>query len=59
MFLNGDEWEDAVIFLDMEKAINESIRYPNKRVEIFARNIDGSYTPTYNIYKNGEYIEIT
>lgn len=56
VFLVGNKWDDGVIFLDKTRAINESICYPENRVEIFAKNDDDSYMPTYTYYKNGLYI---
>ena len=47
------EWEDMVIFLSVEEAIKESIKYPEKRIEIFSKSDKSGYTPTYNYYKNG------
>ena len=57
VFLNGSEWEDMVIFLSKEDAIKESIKHPNHRVEIFSKNETLGYIPTYNYYKNGEFIQ--
>jgi len=57
VFLNGSEWEDATIFLSKEDAIKESIKHPNNRVEIFSKNSTSGYNPTYNYYKNGEFIQ--
>ena len=57
VFLYGHEWEDIVIFLSEEEAIRESIKHPNQRVEIFSKTNKSGYTPTYNYYKNGEYIQ--
>ena len=57
VFLYGDEWEDIIIFLSKEDAIKESINHPNNRVEIFTKTISIGYTPTYNYYKNGEFIQ--
>jgi hypothetical protein len=51
-----NEWEDMVILLSKEDAINESINKPKSRVEIFGKNNKLGYTPTYNYYKNGELI---
>jgi hypothetical protein len=48
------EWEDMVIFLSVEEAIKESIKYPEKRIEIFSKSDKSGYTPTYHYYKNGE-----
>ena len=57
VFLNINNWEDIVIFLSKEDAINESKKYPNARVEIFSINDQLGYTPTYNFYRNGEFIK--
>ena len=56
VFLDINNWEDIIIFLSKEDAINESKKYPNARVEIFSKNNKLGYTPTYNYYKNGELI---
>ena len=55
MFLSGSEWEDAEIFINLEDAISQSIKYPNCRIEIFTKN-NLSYVPTYNYIINGQYI---
>ena len=57
VFLDINNWEDIVIFLSKEDAINESKKYPNARVEIFSINDQLGYTPTYNFYRNGEFIK--
>jgi len=57
LLLCGSEWEDMIILLSKEDAINGSINYPNSRVEIFSKNNKFGYTPTYNYYKNGELIQ--
>jgi hypothetical protein len=57
VLLFGSEWEDIIILLSKEDAINESIKYPNNRVEIFSKNNTSGYTPTYNYYKNGKLIQ--
>jgi hypothetical protein len=51
LMYDGDKWEDIIILLSKEEAINESINYPNARVEIFSKNNKLGYTPTYNYYK--------
>ena len=52
------DWEDLVVFISEEDAIEISKKYPNKRVEIFSKNENKSgYTPTYNFYQNGIYNE--
>ena len=50
------DWEDIVIILLEEDAIKESIKRPKDRLEIFSKSERG-YIPTYNYYKNGEYIK--
>jgi hypothetical protein len=57
VLLYGSELEDIIILLSNEDAINESIKYPNTRVEFFSKNNKLGYTPTYNYYKNGEFIQ--
>ena len=53
-----DEWEDMVILLSEEEAVNESKKHPYARVEIFGKNKkSGGYISTYNYYKNGDFIE--
>jgi hypothetical protein len=56
VFLDINNWEDIIIFLSKEDAINESKKYPKARVEIFTITDESGYTPTYNFYKNGELI---
>ena len=56
LFISGGEWEDFIIILTKEEAIQSSITYPKNRIEIFSKNMDTfGYSPTYNYYKNGEY----
>jgi hypothetical protein len=57
LFGKGSEWEDIIILLSKEEAINESIKYPNARVEIFSKNDALGYTPTYNYYRNGNLVQ--
>jgi hypothetical protein len=57
VLLFGSEWEDIIILLSKEDAINEFIKHPNARVEIFSKNNTHGYTPTYNYYKNGKLIQ--
>ena len=45
------------ILLSKEEAIKESINHPNHRVEIFTKSNTFGYTPTYNYYQNGEFIQ--
>lgn len=53
----GSELEDIIIIISKEDAIKQSINYPNHRVEIFSKTNSIGYTPTYNYYKNGEFIQ--
>ena len=57
VLLYGSEWEDIVIILSKEDAIKESINHPQARVEIFSKNNNSGYIPTYSYYKNGELIQ--
>lgn len=57
VFLVGSDWEDMKILLSKEDAINESIKHPNARVEIFTKNETSKYIPSYNYYKNGQLIQ--
>lgn len=56
LLIFGFDWENNLIFLLKEDAINASIKYPHCRVEIFCKN-DFGYKPTYNYYKNGEFVQ--
>jgi len=59
VLLNGSEWEDMIVLLSKDDAINESINNPNARVEIFSKNKNkqSRYEPTYSYYKNGELVQ--
>ena len=57
VLLHGSEWEDLIIFLSEEDGINESLKYPTSRVEVFSKTDNSGYSPTYNYYKNGVYIQ--
>ena len=54
---DNSDWEDILIFLSEEEAKEESIKHPNGRIEIFSKTDKKGYTPTYNYYKNGIYIQ--
>jgi hypothetical protein len=54
LLINGSDWENMIIFLTEEEAIQASIKYSNSRIEIFSKANDFGYLPTYNYYKNGE-----
>jgi hypothetical protein len=59
VLINGSEWEDMIIVLSKEEAIQKSIEHPNARVEMFYKNSKMEYIPTYHYYKNGEYHQNT
>ena len=42
VFIYGSEWEDIIIFLSKEDAIQKSINHPNCRVEIFSKTISST-----------------
>ena len=54
---NYFEWEDAIMFLSEEIAINYSKKHPGIRVEIFTLDDLIGYSPSYNYYKNGNLID--
>ena len=57
LLLHGSEWEDISVFLSKEEGINQSLKYPKSRVEIFSKTDKSGYSPTYNYYQNGVYIQ--
>ena len=58
VFTNGSEWEDIIVFLSKEEAMQKSMDCPTCRVEIFSKTQNQSgYSPTYNYYKNGIYYD--
>lgn len=57
--VDGAEWEDIIVFLSKEEAIEKSKKCPNTRLELFVKSPKGGYRPSYNYYLNGEYIEST
>ena len=57
LLLKGNEWEDIVVFLNEKEAIDASIKYSKSRVEIFSKNNNIGYKPTYNYYQNGTLVE--
>lgn len=54
--VDGGEWEDIIVFLSEEEAIEKSKKCPNTRIEIFHKSEKG-YRPTYCYYLNGTYIQ--
>lgn len=59
LVVDGAEWEDIVVYLTVEEAIEKSKKYPNARVELFAKSEKGGYKPTYTYYQNGVYVKNT
>ena len=56
LLVKGTEWEDVVIYLQKEEAIEISKKNPKYRVEIFIKDDTHGYVPTYNFYENGVFI---
>jgi len=54
---DGAEWEDLIVFISKEEALEFSHKWPNTRVEIFGKEDKGGYRPTYNYYLNGKLVE--
>lgn len=54
--VDGAEWEDLVIYLSKEEAIEKSRKHPNVRLDIYKKSADG-YRPTYGYYLNGELVD--
>ena len=52
---DGAEWEDIVLSDNEQDAIALSLHYKKCRVEIFKKDANNQYKPTYSYYKNGEY----
>jgi len=55
--VDGAEWEDIVVYLTVEEAIEKSKKYPKARLEVFANSEKGGYKPTYNYYQNGVLVQ--
>jgi hypothetical protein len=54
--VDGAEWEDLVIYLSKEEAIEKSKKHPNVRLDIYKKSADG-YRPSYSYYLNGLLVE--
>lgn len=54
---DGAEWEDLVIFIDKEEALDFSRKWPKIRVEIFSKTDKAGFRPTYNYYLDGSLVE--
>ena len=58
MICDGGEWEDMLVYNTEDEAVHASIRNPDFRIEIFARNNGrGPFSPTYRYYQNGQLYE--
>ena len=51
--VDGAEWEDIVVYVTREEAIEKSKQCPKTRVERFIKSEKGGYRPTYTYYLNG------
>jgi hypothetical protein len=53
----GAEWEDMILLLNKDEAIEASIKYSKLRVEIFKKEPGKlGYRPTYMSYRKGELV---
>jgi hypothetical protein len=50
---SGGEWEDIVLYDNLESATDASKKYKNKRIEIFQIKKGGGYEPIYIFIKEG------
>jgi len=55
--VDGAEWEDIVVYLSKEEALEKSKKMPNTRIEIFKKSSKGGYRPMYDYYLNGILIQ--
>lgn len=55
--VDGAEWEDIVVYISKEEAIAKSLKHPKIRLEIFKKEEDGGYRPTYSYFMNGRLVE--
>jgi len=46
LFSDESEWEDMIIILSKEEAINASINHPNHRIENYSKMEPAGYKPT-------------
>ena len=51
--VDGAEWEDIIVYLTEQEAIDMSKKWPNARVEIFDKSPKGGYRPSYSYFLNG------
>jgi hypothetical protein len=57
LVVDGAEWEDIIVYLTKEEALEKSKAWPNTRVEIFSKSEKGGYRPTYKYFLNGILID--
>ena len=55
--VDGAEWEDIVVYLTLEEALEKSLAWPNTRLEVFTKSEKGGYRPTYTYYLNGVFVD--
>lgn len=59
MYTALTEWEDVVIFDTLEAALEASLKYKDRKLEIFQiLEEGGGFEPTYAFIKNGK-LDIT
>lgn len=56
LVVDGAEWEDIIVYLSKEEAIEKSKQWTKTRLEIFSKSEKGGYRPTYSYYLNGELV---
>jgi len=55
--VDGAEWEDIVVYLTLEEALEKSKAWPNTRLEIFVKSEKGGYRQTYTYYLKGAFVD--
>jgi hypothetical protein len=55
--VDGAEWEDIIVYLTKEEAIEKSKKCQKTRLEIFQKSEKGGYRPHYQFYLNGELVD--
>lgn len=56
--VDGAEWEDIIVYLTEEEAINKSKKCPKSCVQIFNKSPNGGYHPSYTYFLNGVLIKM-
>ena len=57
LLVSESDYKNIIILITKDDAISASKEYPTARVEIFAKNTESRYTPTYNYYQNGIFFD--